>query len=362
MRPFKALVIICFAVLVAAASVAVVPGTVPNLASGMRERPESPALITACWLVATSASIAGKRAIADGVLSWRVAAAAHVIGTVSNRVIPAGAGAGGAYVIALRRGGKTLTTAAAIAALWALASGIAHGTGALVGLVWLYSGLTGMAVLAVAVAVGGWRVRAHRARSPEDREEPATSPDTRPSEYVPRKVVDEHTATETEPLALQTMADTTPAPATRRALIAEKLSALRAAVVGAVAAIRANPRRAGMAVAAQAGAMSCLAIGFAISASGFGVPAPMTTLVAAYVIGTAVSSTVPTPAGIGSADAALVGALVMVGASLGAAIPAVLVFRAVILLAPIALAVVIPIAWTPRLWLRRRRNNAPAVG
>ncbi len=352
--------IICFAALVAAASVAVVPGTVPNLASGMRESPESPALITACWLVATSASIAGKRAIADGALSWRAAAAAHVIGTVSNRVIPAGAGAGGAYLIALRRGGKTLTTAAAIAALWALASGIAHGTGALVGLVWLYSGLTGMAVLAVVVAVGGWRVRARRARSPEDGHESATWAQTRACQYMPRTVVDEHTATEPEPLQLQTMADTTAAPDSRRGSMSQKRSALRAAAVGAVAAIRANPRRAGTAVVAQAGAMSCLAIGFAIAASSFGVPAPMTTLVAAYVIGTAVSSTVPTPAGIGAADAALVGALVTVGSSLGAAIPAVLVFRAVILLAPIAVAVVIPIAWTPRLW--RRKNSAPAVG
>lgn len=359
MRPFKAVAIVCFAALLAAASVAVVPGTLPNLVAGVRERPDAPALVTACWLAATSASIAGKRALADGALTWRGAAAAHVVGTVSNRIVPAGAGGGGAYLIALRRGGMTLTAAAAMVALWAIASGIAHGTGAFVGVVWLYSGVTGMAGLAAVVAVIGWRVRVHRPRSGRDRPGPAISPDASSYSRLPRAVVDEQRSTDVAPCRLRTMSEPAAVPDTRRGRASHKLSGLRGAIADALAVIRANPRRAAAAVLAQAAAMSCLAVGFAIVASSFGVPASPTTAMAAYVVGTALSSTVPTPAGIGSADAALVGALVMVGSSMSAAIPAVLVFRAVILLAPIAVAVVMAIGWTPRLW--PRRAGAPAV-
>lgn len=360
MRPFKAVAIICFAALLAAASVAVVPGTFPNLAAGVRERPDAPALVTVCWLAATSASIAGKRALAGGALTWRGAAAAHVVGTVSNRIVPAGAGAGGTYFIALRRGGMTLTVAAAMVALWAIASGVAHGTGALVGLVWLYAGVTGMAALVALVGIVGWRVRVRRTRSAGQRHGPATSPDASSLSMLPRAVVAEPGSTDAvAPRRLRTVAAPAPVPDTRRGRASHKLSALRGAMADAFAVIRANPRRAVAAVLAQACAMSCLAVGFAIVTISFGVPASPTTAMAAYMVGTAVSSTVPTPAGIGSADAALVGALVMVGSSISAAIPAVLVFRAVILLAPIAVAAVMAIGWTPRLW--PRRASAPAV-
>jgi uncharacterized membrane protein YbhN (UPF0104 family) len=353
-RPFKAITIACFAALLAAAAVAVVPGAVPNLATGVRERPDSPALVTACWLAATTASIAGKRVLADGALTWRGAAAAHVVGTVSNRIIPAGAGAGGTYLVALRRGGMSLTAAAAMVALWAIASGVAHGSGALVGVLWHYSGLVGIAGLAAVVAVVGWRVRVYRAtsrRGANTSSVPASvlahrssSPDTTALQDGPSTAV--------EPRRLSTVAEPASDSHQRR-------SALRNLITDAVAVIRSNPRRAVAALVAQACAMSCLAIGFAIAVSSFGVPVSPTTAMAAYVVGTALSSTVPTPAGIGSADAALVGALMMVGSPMNAAIPAVLVFRAVILLAPIAVALVMAIGWTSRLW--PHRESAPAT-
>lgn len=361
-RPFKVLAIAGAAAVIVAAALVVVPETWPTLAAGLRERPESPALVTACWLLATSASIAGKRALAGGALSWRGTAVAHVFGTVSNRIVPAGAGAGGTYFIALRRGGMTLTAAAAMVALWAVASGVVHGSGAVVGVVWLNSGVVGVAALASVVAVVGWRARAHRAAKREAENAPSFSPAAlvhSPNSPDTRVTVDVATSTDIEPRRLRTAADPGPTPATRRGRVLRKLSALRRSVADAVATVRANPRRAVAAIVAQAGAMSCLAVGFAIATSSFGVPVSMTTAIAAYLGGTALSATIPTPAGIGAADAALVGALVMVGSPLSDAVPAVLVFRAVILLAPIAVAIVMAIGWTSRLW--PHRYGAPVV-
>lgn len=372
MRPFKALAIIGFAALLAVAAIAVAPETVPNLVAGVRERPESPALVTGCWAAATTASIAGKRALSDGALTWRGAATAHIVGTVSNRVVPAGVGAGGTYLIALRRGGMTLTTAAAMAVLWAFASGIAHSSGALIGLVWLYSGIVGIGALAVVGVLTGWRVRAHRVRAqrtPRSRHvteheggSASLSGDWRYGDHRldhPAAVTDAPMAGDSEPHRLRTAAESAPVPDTRRGRVVQKLHHLRSSIADAVAVVRANPRCAGAALLAQAGAMSCLAVGFAIATSSLGVPVPMATAMAAYMAGTAVSATVPTPAGIGAADAALVGALVMVGSPLGDAIPAVLIFRAVILLAPIVVAAVMALRWTTRLW--PRGDGAPVV-
>jgi uncharacterized protein (TIRG00374 family) len=60
-------------------------------------------------------------------------------------------------------------------------------------------------------------------------------------------------------------------------------------------------------------------------------------VLAAYLIGAALASAVPVPGGVGTTDAALVGALLTVGIRPGAAVPAVLLFRVVAFWAPAAL-------------------------
>jgi hypothetical protein len=112
------------------------------------------------------------------------------------------------------------------------------------------------------------------------------------------------------------------------------------------------------ATAAQLVAMLCLGLGFATAAISFGVPVTLMTGVAAYAAGTALSATVPTPAGIGSTEAALVGTLILAGASMAEALPIVLVFRAVVLLAPVAAAAVIAGVWVCVRWSARWRRRA----
>jgi uncharacterized membrane protein YbhN (UPF0104 family) len=345
------------AALLAAAVVAVVPETLPNLWAGVKERPESPALVSAFWLVATAISITGKCALSSGVLSWRASAAAHIAGTVSNRIVPAGFGAGGAYLIALRKGGMALPAASAMVILWAGASGVAHATGVLIGGLWLHSGI-GILIAATFLAVIAWRARRLAAGvttgcavQAKAAPLPAVAGDAGGVPGSPLAALssaDGHSAMPT--------VDVQVLPETRTARARQRVRTIRGSAGDAATVIRDEPRSVLVAVTAQAAALACLAIGFGIAAGSFGVPVTITTAMAAYVAGTALSATFPTPAGIGTADAALVGALVMVGAPVSDAVPTVLVFRAVILLAPIVVAGIVAIGWAT--WRRKVPRSA----
>ncbi|TDD68184.1 hypothetical protein E1262_16460 [Jiangella aurantiaca] len=311
----------------------IVPSVLPNLISAMRSNPYVPLMVALFWILATTASIAGKRAIAAGHLTWSGAATAHIGGTVANRVVPAGVGAAGVFVAALCRGGATHTAAAGVVALWAVAGGLAHGSGLLLGFAWLREGWSGLltvavvaTVLVVAVRLLVRRLAARRAARP-----------------VP---------------------DPAPATATTSPIQQTKLQRLRATARDVVAAVRARPVLALAALAAQLAAATCLATGFALAAVGFGVEISIGVGMAAYLAGTALSAATPTPAGIGSAETALIGALMLAGAGLGEALPVVFLFRAVILVAPVLAAAVMAAAWVVIRLLaaaraRRRTGRTP---
>ncbi|WP_165367968.1 hypothetical protein, partial [Phytoactinopolyspora endophytica] len=76
-----------------------------------------------------------------------------------------------------------------------------------------------------------------------------------------------------------------------------------------------------------------------------------------YIAGTALSATTPTPAGIGSSEAALVAGLVVAGVAVGEALPIVLLFRAVILLAPVVAAALFAGGWVVMGW--KNRHGGP---
>jgi uncharacterized membrane protein YbhN (UPF0104 family) len=316
-----------------AAGAAILPEALPNLVQAMRQNPFAPVLVAACWLIATAAAITGKRILACGHLCWFGTTTAHITGTVANRVVPAGVGSAGAYIFALRRGGVSTTAAAGAVALWAAAGGLAHANGLVLGLAWLHGGIFALvgAILAVAVAVATGptvvrRVRAIAAGLPLP---------WRPPGWLTRWYG---------------------RPAVKRA-VHDRARLARRTVSDALVMVRTRPLVAVAVLAAQLVAMMCLAVGFATAVVSLGVPVTAAAGVAAYTAGTALSATIPTPAGIGSSEAALVGALVVAGATVGEALPAVLLFRAVILLAPVIAAVFVFTTWPTR----RGRSVAAGV-
>lgn len=290
----------------------ILPSVLPNLISAMRSNPWVPLLVAVFWILATTASIAGKRAIAAGYLTWSGAATAHIGGTVANRVVPAGVGAAGVFGAALCRGGASHTAAAGVIALWAVAGALAHGSGLLLGVAWLREGWSGLLTVVVTatllVVVVRLLVRRLAAR--------------RAARAVPE-----------------------PVPVTVLPAEQSKLQRVRATARDVVAAVRARPILALAALGAQLTAAACLATGFALAAAGFGVEISIGVGMAAYLAGTALSAATPTPAGIGSAETALIGALMLAGAGLGEALPVVFLFRAVILVAPVVAAAVMAAAW-----------------
>lgn len=313
--------------------VLIVPSVLPNLITSMRRNPYVPLLVAMFWIMATMAAIAGKRAIASGYLTWSGAATAHIGGTVANRVVPAGVGSAGVFVAALHRGGASNTAAAGVVALWAVAGALAHGSGLLLGVAWLREGWSGLltvvavaTVLVFAVRFLVHRLTARRAASRSDRPVTASVTTLLPSRQT-------------------------------------KLQRLRATVRDVVAAVRARPVLALAALGAQLAAAACLATGFALAAVGFGVEISIGVGMAAYLAGTALSAATPTPAGIGSAETALIGALMLAGAGLGEALPVVFLFRAVVLVAPVLAAAVMAAAWVVARLLaaaRERRRTARA--
>lgn len=310
--------------------VIIVPSVLPNLITSMRRNPYVPLLVAMFWIMATVAAIAGKRAIASGYLTWSGAATAHIGGTVANRVVPAGVGAAGVFVAALHRGGASNTAAAGVVALWAVAGGLAHGSGLLLGVAWLREGWSGLLTVVVVATVLVLAVR-----------------------FLVRRLAARRAA---RPV---TASVTTLLPSRRT-----KLQRLKATARDVVAAVRARPVLALAALGAQLAAATCLATGFALAAVGFGVEISIGVGMAAYLAGTALSAATPTPAGIGSAETALIGALMLAGAGLGEALPVVFLYRAVVLVAPVLAAAVMAAAWLVVRLLaaaraRRRTARAP---
>ncbi|TDC55883.1 hypothetical protein E1281_10220 [Actinomadura sp. KC345] len=119
--------------------------------------------------------------------------------------------------------------------------------------------------------------------------------------------------------------------------------ALRSEAVGRAAAgvtdLCRRPRDLGVVLAGSAATTFVLGLAFALSAfavPGTGVgPGDVLALVAAYLVGAAAGSAVPSPGGVGSTEAALVAALAALGIAAGPALHAVLLFRAVTFWAPV---------------------------
>lgn len=340
---------------------AVVPVAGPNLVRAMRENPLAPVLVAVCWIVATTASITGKRIISTGHLRWSDATAAHIGGTVANRVVPAGVGAAGVFLGALRRGGASTTVAAGVVALWAVAGALAHATGLLFGAAWLRGGWASLAIAVTAVGavlvIGPLIVRRVHVRSavpsPEDQaiEHSPVHQITafQPAASLPEAMRLPHATPLGQPIpvpqALPPVQEAPlPQPCAPRTM-RERAAFVAATARDVVCAARARPSLAAAAVTAQLVATLSLAVGFATAAASFDVQVTIAVAMASYLAGTALSAATPTPAGIGSAEAALVGALVVSGVRFGEALPAVLLFRAVILLAPIVAAALIALAW-----------------
>ncbi|TDC90921.1 YbhN family protein [Actinomadura sp. 7K507] len=109
--------------------------------------------------------------------------------------------------------------------------------------------------------------------------------------------------------------------------------------VAGIADLCRRPRDLGVVLAGSAATTLVLGLAFALSAfavPGTGVgPGDVLALVAAYLVGAAAGSAVPSPGGVGSTEAALVGALVALGIAAGPALHAVLLFRAVTFWAPV---------------------------
>jgi uncharacterized membrane protein YbhN (UPF0104 family) len=91
-------------------------------------------------------------------------------------------------------------------------------------------------------------------------------------------------------------------------------------------------------LAASAGTTVVLALALAVSVAavaGGGATRDLGGLLAGYMVGSAVGSAVPVPAGIGTTEAAIVGTVVLAHVGLGQAVAAVLLFRLVTFWAPV---------------------------
>ncbi|WP_067457471.1 lysylphosphatidylglycerol synthase transmembrane domain-containing protein [Actinomadura macra] len=100
-----------------------------------------------------------------------------------------------------------------------------------------------------------------------------------------------------------------------------------------------------LAVTLGASATTTLVLGLAFSLSVLAVPGTTTgpgdvlALLAAYLVGAAAGSAIPSPGGVGSTETALVAALAALGIAAGPALQAVLLFRAITFWAPVPVGV-----------------------
>nr|WP_246221209.1 lysylphosphatidylglycerol synthase domain-containing protein [Phytoactinopolyspora mesophila] len=300
--------------------VLVLPEALPNLLEGMRRQPFAPLIAAGFWAAATAASITGKRLIAAGHLGWTGTTTAHITGTVANRLIPAGVGAAGAFVAALRRAGASNTMAAGAVAMWSAGGCVAYAGGLLLSLAWLWGGgsLLVVAIAMVVLMIVTGPNLARRAGS-AIRGLPVWARASRGAGSQPRTGMGR--------------------------VLRDRMYRVACAAREIASSVRARPKVAVGVVVTQILAMLSMAAGFAMVTASFGLPVTIAVGMAAYVAGTALAATTPTPAGIGSAEATLVGALVVVGVAASDALPAVLLFRAVVLLAPVVIAVILATVW-----------------
>lgn len=103
----------------------------------------------------------------------------------------------------------------------------------------------------------------------------------------------------------------------------------------AFAGVLRHPRQAGTLLTGAVGVTSSYIAAIAASAAALDLGLSLPEIATAYLAGAALASAVPTPSGLGAAEAALAAALVAVGAALGPAVATVLAFRLVTFWLPI---------------------------
>jgi uncharacterized membrane protein YbhN (UPF0104 family) len=109
-----------------------------------------------------------------------------------------------------------------------------------------------------------------------------------------------------------------------------------------VATLVRRPRDLLVVLAASAATTLCMGVAFALSVlavPGAAEPGRAGALIVAYLIGGSISGLVPIPAGLGSTEAVLVGALVALGVATGPAIQSVVLFRVITHWAPAPIGV-----------------------
>lgn len=119
----------------------------------------------------------------------------------------------------------------------------------------------------------------------------------------------------------------------------ERVAKALQSFVRAVRDLAHHPGRIAALMGASAGTTLILAVGFALAAVAGPASLAMVdfgALMIGYMVASAASNALPTPGGIGTADAALVGVLLAAGASAGPALATVLAFRLVTFWAPAA--------------------------
>jgi uncharacterized membrane protein YbhN (UPF0104 family) len=138
----------------------------------------------------------------------------------------------------------------------------------------------------------------------------------------------------------------------RAAALARRARTGVAQALEQVTSMRRRPRDLALLLLASGGTTLMMGLGLVLSVGavqGLGSIAEVNAILVGYLVGTAVGSAVPTPSGIGSTEAALVGVLVATGLAAGPALSAVLLFRAVTFWAPVPFGVLMARG------LRRRR-------
>ncbi len=124
----------------------------------------------------------------------------------------------------------------------------------------------------------------------------------------------------------------------RAARAARRLRTAAAQAVRQITSMRRRPRDLTFLLLASGGTTLMMGFGLVVSVAavaGVGSFSHVIAILVGYLVGTAVGSAVPTPSGIGSTEAALVGMLVATGLAAGPALSAVLLFRAVTFWAPV---------------------------
>jgi uncharacterized membrane protein YbhN (UPF0104 family) len=262
------------------------------------------------------ASALGVRAAVDGVagrrLGLREITAVQFAGAAANRLAPGGLGSAAVTCRYLTRRGLPSCEATATVAAVSLVRGLTKlALVALAIVVWGHGGL-GNAVLPSVHA--GRLMRRH------------------PALLVPAAIVTAGTAVALVLAVLYRRR--------RQARVR-----VRAAITGVLRALRhmlLRPRCLLASLAAAAGANLALALAFAVSV--IAVPgagkAPFGALLAVYLLGATAGAAVPTPAGVGSTEAALITALAAVHVSAAQAAQGVLLFRIMTFWAPVPVGVV----------------------